>query len=92
VARAALLTPSVHDSLDTLDTLGINLPSPAYLLGVVLFSLIGIAAYFYGKRHDRNRMRWLGLALMLYPYVVWQTWLLYVVGAGLAVAVWLQRD
>jgi hypothetical protein len=36
-------------------------------------------------------MRWLGLALMLYPYVVWQTWLLYVVGAGLSIAVWLDR-
>ena len=36
-------------------------------------------------------MRWLGLALMLYPYVVWQTWLLYVGGAGLSIAAWLDR-
>jgi hypothetical protein len=52
---------------------------------------VGIAAYYYGKRQGRNRMRWLGLALMLYPYVVWQTWLLYVVGAGLSIAAWLDR-
>lgn len=36
-------------------------------------------------------MRWLGMALMLYPYVVWQTWLLYLVGVGLSIAVWLDR-
>lgn len=81
----------MHDTLETLDTLGFRLPSPAYLIGVVVFSVIGIAGYYYGKRHGRNRMRWIGLALMLYPYVVWQTWLLYVVGAGLSIAAWLDR-
>jgi uncharacterized membrane protein len=81
----------MQDIFETLDALGISLPSPAYLIGVIVFSLVGIAAYYYGKRQGRNRMRWLGLALMLYPYVVWQTWLLYVVGAGLSIAVWLDR-
>ena len=81
----------MQDTLETLGTLGITLPSPAYLMGVVVFSLVGIAAYYYGKRHGRQRMRWLGLALMLYPYVVWQTWSLYAVGTGLAIAAWLDR-
>ncbi len=82
----------MQDSLETLNELGIVLPGPAYIAGVVVFSLIGIAAYYYGKRRGRSRMRWLGLALMLYPYVVWQTWLLYVVGTGLSIAAWLARD
>jgi hypothetical protein len=81
----------LQDSLATLDASGIELPSPAYLVGVVVFSVVGIVAYYHGRRHDRSRMRWLGLALMLYPYVVWQTWLLYVVGAGLSIAAWLER-
>ena len=81
----------MHDNLETLEALGFTLPSPAYLLGVVVFSLIGIVAYYRGKRQGRARSRWLGLALMLYPYVVWQTWLLYLVGTGLSVAVWLDR-
>ena len=81
----------MQDTLETLDALGITLPSPAYLIGVIVFSLVGIAAYYYGKRQGRSRMRWLGLALMLYPYVVWQTWLLYVAGAGLSIAAWLDR-
>jgi hypothetical protein len=81
----------MHDTLETLDTLGISLPSPAYLIGVVVFSVVGMVAYYAGKRHGRSRMRWLGLALMLYPYIVWQTWLLYVVGAGLSIAAWFER-
>jgi hypothetical protein len=78
-------------TLETLQELGLDLPSPAYIAGVVIFSMIGIVAYYYGKRRGRSRMRWHGLALMLYPYVVWQTWLLYVVGAGLAIAAWCDR-
>lgn len=81
----------MQGTLETLQELGLDLPSPAYIAGVVIFSVIGIVAYYYGKRRGRSRMRWLGLALMLYPYVVWQTWLLYVVGAGLAIAVWFDR-
>ena len=81
----------MQGTLETLQELGLELPSPAYIAGVVIFSVIGIVAYYYGKRRGRSRMRWLGLALMLYPYVVWQTWLLYVVGAGLAIAAWFDR-
>jgi ABC-type multidrug transport system permease subunit len=79
----------MQDSLETLGALGLTLPSPAYLAGVIVFSLVGIIAFYYARRHGRTRMRWLALALMLYPYVVWQTWLLYIVGAGLTIAVWV---
>ncbi|MBS0452310.1 MAG: hypothetical protein JSS14_13460 [Proteobacteria bacterium] len=79
------------DSLQTLESLGISLPSPAYILGAVLFGLIGIAAYRYGKRAGRPRTKWLGVALMLYPYAIAQTWLLYVVGVALCVGVFIDR-
>jgi hypothetical protein len=35
------------------DALGISLPSPAYLIGVIVFSVVGIVGYYYGKRHGR---------------------------------------
>ncbi|MEP7138320.1 MAG: hypothetical protein ABI745_01760 [Caldimonas sp.] len=79
----------MQDGLDTLGALGITLPSPAYIVGVILFGVLGLVAYYRGKRGGRPRTRWLGLALMLYPYVVWQTWPLYLVGAGLCAAIWL---
>ena len=44
----------MQDSLETLKELGLELPSPAYFAGVVVFSLIGIVAYYYGKRLGRD--------------------------------------
>ena len=82
----------MQDGLDTLGALGIALPSPAYIVGVIVFGVVGLVAYYRGKRSGRPRMRWLGLALMLYPYLVWQTWLLYLAGAGLCAAIWWYRD
>ena len=81
----------MQEGLDTLGALGIALPSPAYIVGAILFGLLGLAAYYHGKRVDRPRTRWLGVALMLYPYIVWQTWLLYLVGVGLCAAIWFDR-
>lgn len=79
------------DSLQTLQSLGISLPSPAYIFGAILFGLIGIAVYRRGKRAGRRRSKWLGVALMLYPYAVAQTWLLYVAGVALCVGVFFDR-
>lgn len=78
-------------TLETLQSLGMALPSPAYLAGAVLFGLAGLAAYGYGKRVGRARTRWLGVALMFYPYAVAQTWLLYLVGAALCVGILVDR-
>jgi len=80
------------DNLQTLQLLGISLPSTAYIVGAVLFGLLGIAAYRYGKRAGRPRSKWLGVALMLYPYAIPQTWLLYLVGVALCAAVFIDRD
>jgi apolipoprotein N-acyltransferase len=79
------------NELRALDSLGLSLPSPAYLFGAVVFGLIGLSAYRLGKRTHRPRTRWLGVALMLYPYAISLTWLLYAVGAALCVALYMDR-
>jgi hypothetical protein len=79
------------DNLDALQSLGITLPSPAYIFGTIVFGIAGIVAYRWGKRHARPRTRWIGLALMLYPYVVPQTWLLYLLGAALCAGIAIDR-
>jgi hypothetical protein len=79
----------VRDSLAALEALGITLPSTAYLIGVVIFGILGYVAYRYGKKKSRPATKWIGIALMLYPYVIPATWLLYVVGAGLCVGAYL---
>lgn len=76
------------EALAALQSLGLELPTPAYLLGVVLFSVVGMVAFWRGKRSANRRIRWVGLALMFYPYAVSQTWALYVVGAALTAGLW----
>ena len=80
------------DELKSLETLGFTLPSPAYIFAAIVFGIIGFAAYRYGKKTARVKVKWIGVALMLYPYAISGTWLLYVVGAGLCVAMYFVRD
>ncbi|MGV8899158.1 MAG: hypothetical protein ACOH2B_07950 [Burkholderiaceae bacterium] len=80
------------DDLNTLDSLGLTLPSPAYLLGAIIFGIIGFAAYRYGKKTYNRNSKWIGIGLMLYPYAVSQTWLLYLVGAGLCAGLYFFRE
>ncbi|MEP7183047.1 MAG: hypothetical protein ABI886_12760, partial [Betaproteobacteria bacterium] len=77
------------DQLVALEALGFTLPTPAYLVGLVLFGIIGYAGYRYGKRAELPAAKWIGVALMLYPYLVSGTWLLYIVGAALCVALYV---
>ena len=77
------------NELSSLQALGLELPSPAYLLGAILFGLVGLAALRSGRRSGRRRTLWSGVALMVYPYAVSQTWLLYAVGAALCAGIYI---
>jgi len=77
------------DSLTALESFGFTLPSMAYLVGMVAFGMIGFVAYRYGKKMAIPATKWIGMALMLYPYAISATWLLYVVGAALCVGAFL---
>jgi hypothetical protein len=79
------------DSINNLEAMGFTLPSPAYLVGAILFGIVGYAAYRYGKNAAAGTTKWLGVALMLYPYLISETWLLYAIGAGLCAAVYVTR-
>ena len=71
--------------------MGFTLPSPAYLIGAIFFGIIGYAAYRYGKKASLMTTKWLGIALMLYPYAISETWMLYTVGAGLCIGMYVYR-
>jgi hypothetical protein len=78
--------------MGTFESLGLTLPSPAYLAGAILFGIIGYAAYRYGKKSSLPAPKWIGVTLMLYPYAVSTTWLLYLVGVGLCIGLYFFRD
>ena len=79
------------DDLHNLESLGLALPSPAYLFGILFFGLAGYAAYRYGKKAGLPAPKWIGIAMMLYPYAVSETWLLYAAGTGLCLGLYLYR-
>ena len=80
------------DQLAALQSLGLELPSPTYLAGAILFGLVGLAAFRRGRKLGRRRTTWLGVALMVYPYAISRTWLLYAVGVALCAGVLVDRD
>ena len=80
------------ENIAALQALGLELPSIAYIFGAVLFGLIGLVAFRRGRKSGSSATWWLGVALMVYPYAVSRTWLLYVVGIALSTAAFVWRD
>lgn len=80
------------DELNSLGALGLSLPTPSYLVGAILFGIIGYVAFRRGRRTSRPELTWAGLALMLYPYAVPQTWLLWAMGLALCAWLYLKRE
>lgn len=88
----SLPAQSQMDTVSQLQAMGLSLPSPAYIFGAILFSVLGMAAWLVGKRKQKATTKWLGVALMFYPYAVSETWTLYLIGVGLcAAALWAWR-
>jgi hypothetical protein len=79
------------DSFSELQALGLELPSLAYVFGAIVFGLIGFVAFRIGRKNKHGRTLWLGVALMLYPYLISSTAMLYAIGVALCVAIWLSR-
>jgi hypothetical protein len=61
----------------------------SHTFGAVLFGITGYAAYRYGKKASLPTTKWIGIALMLYPYAISRTWLLYAVCIGLCIGVYV---
>ena len=72
--------------------LGLDLPSPAYIVGSILFGIVGWVAFRRGRKAEKPELTWPGVALMVYPYGVSQTWLLWSVGAALCGWVYAKWD
>jgi len=79
------------NELKQLQSLGLVLPTPAYLLGAILFGIVGWIAFRRGRKTSVSTLTWTGLALMLFPYGVSQTWMLWTIGitlCGVVYAKW----
>jgi hypothetical protein len=68
------------------------MPSPANLFGALIFGVIGLAAFLYGKKQAKMGPLVIGLLLMIYPYFIEETWILYATGAALTAAIFFFRE
>ena len=71
------------NELNTIASLGLTMPTPSYLAGIIIFSIIGMYAWSKGKRIQNRHCRYSGLVLMLYSYLVSNTAMLWLIGAAL---------
>lgn len=59
------------------------------MIVVAIFSLVGLAAFSYGKKDGEVRPMLLGAALMAYGYFVSNAWLSLLIGAALTAFIFL---
>lgn len=68
------------------------MPSAANLFASILFGTVGFAAFMYGRKSLNWKPMSLGVALMVYPYFIDDTWLLYAAGLALSAGLFFWRD
>jgi hypothetical protein len=66
--------------------------SAANLIGGFVFGSIGFVAFIYGKRMNLWKPMFCGIALMVFPYFIANTAIMYAIGAIGSVALFFQRD
>jgi hypothetical protein len=54
-----------------------RMPTPAALFALIVFGLIGTGALMYGKRMEQWKSMTIGGVLLVFPYFVSQTWLIW---------------
>lgn len=65
---------------------------PYNILAGLIFGMIGLGSWKYGRSLDRWKPVVIGLALMVYPYFTPWAWLTWSVGIALCVTLWFHHD
>ena len=66
--------------------------SMSNIIGGLIFGSVGFVAFIYGKKESNFKIMILGALLMVYPYFIQNTLLIYVIGAVLTAALFFLRD
>ena len=74
------------DEQELLALLWSMLPTPAYMMMACFFGIVGMLAFYYGRKKARARIKWLGVCLMFYPYLTGSD-IRLLIGVGLALCI-----
>jgi len=66
--------------------------NPYNLLAGLVFGTIGWGAWSYGRKLELWQPRAIGVTMMVYPYLIYNAWLLWGVGVGLMVLLWFYHS
>lgn len=69
-----------------------TLPGPLAIVGMIMFSLLGMWAIKEGKRESNIKELLLGFVLVGYSYFTPEAWQVWLIGVLLTVAVFMNRD
>ena len=61
------------------------------LIGGFLFGSIGFIAFVYGQKNSELRPMLIGIALMVYPYFLRGTWVMYLLGTALSALLYFSK-
>lgn len=64
---------------------------PYNLLAGFIFGTIGLGSWRYGQKLELWQPRAIGAALMVYPYLITNRWLIWAVGVALLVLLWFKH-
>ena len=78
------------DASTALESLDQALPGVWYIVGSIVFGIVGYIGFRRGRKTEQNSLTWTGFALMLFPYAVSETWMLWAIGTSLCAWVWLR--
>lgn len=68
------------------------MPGFANLFAALLFGSAGFAVFVYGKKSASWKPIIIGALLMVYPYFIEETWLLYAIGIALCAGIFVWHD
>lgn len=66
--------------------------SVSSLIGGLVFGIFGIYLLRMGKKESNFTKMMIGLALMIYPYFIYNAWLVWGIGAALTIWGYRVRD
>ena len=62
------------------------------IFAYLIFGLIGMAAFAYGRKNQKPKAMGIGAVIMFYPYLVSDTLALWGIGAALTAALFKFKD
>lgn len=78
------------EALNSPELLGMAKPGVWYIVGSILFGILGYISFRRGRKTEQSSLIWTGFALMIFPYAVTEVWMLWAIGSSLSVWVWMR--